>query len=169
MARLRGQRVVIRSLRLDDVEPLFAGRMKLAEQGNLADQPDYEQLRSRIPQWSKIRAGRVNLGIEVEGRLIGEIQTFQPADCSAGSGAAVCEVGMSIYDVADRGTGFGAEAMRLFVDWLFGQGLEQVQASTAPANRAMRTVFERLGFTRDGEGGNIETGVVRYRLFRPHG
>jgi len=166
MARLRGQRVVIRSLNFDDLEPLITGRASLAEQGNLADFPDQEQLRTRLPHWNKLRDGRVNLGIEVDGRLIGEIQTFQPADCPVDSGSAVCEVGMSIYDVADRRRGFGVGAMRLFVDWLFSQGVEQIEGSTAPANHAMRRVFERTGFTLADDAKGITQEAVRYRLGR---
>jgi hypothetical protein len=103
MARLTGQRVVIRSLRLDDLEPVVMGRTKLAEQGSLTDHPDYEHLRAQLPHWSDLRDGRVNLGVEVDGRLVGEIQTFQPDDRPAGPGAAVCEVGLSLYDAVDRG------------------------------------------------------------------
>ena len=167
MARLTGQRVVIRSLRLDDLEPVVMGRTKLAEQGSLTDHPDYEHLRAQLPHWSDLRDGRVNLGVEVDGRLVGEIQTFQPVDRPAGPAAAVCEVGLSLYDAVDRGRGLGAEAMQLFVDWLFGQGVEQVQGSTAPTNLPMRGVFERVGFTREYEGRSTEPKVVRYRLRRP--
>ena len=57
--------------------------------------------------------------------------------------------------------------MQLFVDWLFGQGVEQVQGSTAPTNQPMRGVFERVGFTREYEVRSTEPKVVRYRLRRP--
>src|SRR4051794_30892572 len=105
MSRVTGERVIIRPLRLDDLDTVFMGRMKLARQGHIAACPDREQLRTCLPQWNKLRDGRVNLGIEVEGHLVGEIQTFQPADRPPSTGSAAPEIGISIYDVADRGSG----------------------------------------------------------------
>jgi RimJ/RimL family protein N-acetyltransferase len=68
---------------------------------------------------------------------------------------------VSIYDAADRGLGLGTEAVRLFVDWLFRQGVERVEGRTSQGNKAMVAVFERLGFRREEENRS-----VRYWLSR---
>jgi RimJ/RimL family protein N-acetyltransferase len=63
---------------------------------------------------------------------------------------AIHEIGISLYDSADRGKGLGTEATRLFVDWLFRQGAQQVQGATTETNHPMCRVFESFGFTIRG-------------------
>ena len=84
------------------------------------------------------------MAIETGGRLVGEIQTYVPPDRALSSG--VYELGISLYDAADRGKGLGTETVRLFVGWLFERGAERVQGATAPTNAPMRRVFQKLGF-----------------------
>ena len=88
--------------------PLIAGRTRLAEQGNLAHHPDERQLRAQLPHWDELRDGRVNLGIEVDGRLIGEIQTFLPADRTVGSGSAVARSAFRSTRSRIAGEGLGS-------------------------------------------------------------
>ena len=58
---------------------------------------------------------------------------------------------MVLYRPADRGRGYGREAVDLLTTWLFEQGLaERVQAGTAAGNAPMRAVLERLGFRLEG-------------------
>ncbi|MEQ4209620.1 GNAT family protein [Actinopolymorpha sp. B9G3] len=166
MTRLQGERVVIRPLLLDDLDRLFEGRLGLAEQGVLAARPNREQLRSDLAQWGKLRDGRINLGIELDGCLVGEIQTFQPSGSPPCQARGSPELGISIYDVADRGRGVGTDAVRLFLDWLFQQGVGQIQASTAPTNQAMRKVLERVGFAHADHGERPRSEYVLYRLTR---
>jgi RimJ/RimL family protein N-acetyltransferase len=102
-------------------------------------------MRVRIELSGKLRDGRIDLAVEANGRLVGEIQTYRPLERSLPP--AVYEIGVSLYGSADRGKGWGTEALRLFVDWLFRQGAERVQGGTAVTNLPMRRVFEKLGFT----------------------
>ena len=83
------------------------------------------------------------------GRLIGEIQARgHPAQTLP---PGVFEVGIVLYDPADRGKGYGMEAVALLTGWLFEQaGAARVQASTAVGNLPMRRVLERLGFACEG-------------------
>lgn len=166
MVAVEGRRVVLRPLRAEDLDAVFIGRMKLAEQGSLASDPDCEELRVRLPGWSRLRDGRANLGIELEGRLIGEVQSFRPRNRTPASGCSVCEVGISIYDPTDRGLGLGTEAVGLFVTWLFREGVGRIEGSTTPANAAMISVFERLGFKRLESNAHPDNGEVRFWLAR---
>lgn len=94
------------------------------------------------------------MAIEVEERLVGDIQTYPPSDRPLSPG--VYEIGVALYDPADRGKGVGTDVVRLFVDWLFGEGADRVQGAAAVTNAPMRRVFEKLGFrgvgTIDVEG-----------------
>jgi ribosomal-protein-alanine N-acetyltransferase len=63
----------------------------------------------------------------------------------------VFEIGLVLYRPADRGKGYGSEAVELLTSWLFEQGLaERVQGGTAADNGPMRLVLECLGFQLEG-------------------
>lgn len=145
LVRLEGESVVIRPFRADELDLVFQGRTQLGREALPGGPPDRERLRTRVEQSGHFHEGRIELGIEVEGGLVGDIQTYQPPDRSLPP--AVFEVGVALYDPADRGKGLGTEAVQLFVGWLFRQGAERVQGGTAVTNSPMRRVFEKLGFT----------------------
>jgi RimJ/RimL family protein N-acetyltransferase len=61
-----------------------------------------------------------------------------------------CWVGCILVPAA-RGRGYGTEAIRLLVDYLFlHKDLERIQAETHPANVASRRLLEKAGFTFEG-------------------
>ena len=91
----------------------------------------------------------MDVGIEADGRLIGDVQARHGIGQRLPPG--VVELGIQIYDPVKRGKGYGAEAMRLLTNWVFEHGVgERVQASTAEDNIAMRRVLEKLGFRFEG-------------------
>ena len=68
---------------------------------------------------------------------------------------------------AGRGKGYGREALALLTDWLFGHAAAQVvEAPTDPANVAMRTVFQRVGWTPAGSLTEYGREWVMYRITR---
>jgi RimJ/RimL family protein N-acetyltransferase len=86
--------------------------------------------------------------VEVDGRVVGEVQyrhglpIFPPG---------VFGLGVVVWDVADRGNGYGREAQRDLVNVLFREhGARRVQAETNPRNHAERRCLEGLGFTPEG-------------------
>src|SRR5207247_2552954 len=86
--------------------------------------------------------------IEVEGRLIGEIDARHPPRAMP---PGVFELGIALFDEADRGHGYGTEAIRLLTAHVFDElKAERVQASTAVDNQGMRRAFEKLGFAEEG-------------------
>jgi RimJ/RimL family protein N-acetyltransferase len=90
----------------------------------------------------------LDLGIEVEGTLIGDIQARQPRNAIP---AGVFELGIEIYESGHHGKGYGGEATRMLTGWLFERaGAERVQAETAVGNIGMRRVLERLGYSFEG-------------------
>ena len=90
----------------------------------------------------------LDLAIEAEGRLIGDVQARHPPNAIP---PGVFELGIEIYDAADHGKGYGKEAVRLLTGWLFERAdAGRVQAGTALGNVAMRKTLERLGFVFEG-------------------
>ena len=107
-----------------------------------------ERLRERIRRSGRLAHGMLDLAIDREGRLIGDIQARHPAHAIP---AGVYELGIQIYRQQDRGRGYGSDAVQLLTGWLFDRGrAERVQAGTAMTNAGMRRVLERLGFTLEG-------------------
>jgi RimJ/RimL family protein N-acetyltransferase len=151
--------VRLRPLTHDDIETIAA------------DESEADRLRKRIERHPTLEdGGFFSLGIEADGRLVGEIQARSPQHCFL---PGVCEIGIALLPDA-RGRGVGREAVALFTEELFAQGLARVQASTAVSNAAMRRVLERLGWELEGvlrgygpaEGGGRED-YAMYAVTRP--
>jgi RimJ/RimL family protein N-acetyltransferase len=148
MIVLPGERVVLRPFRVDELDLLFnAFRLPDYPFGG-SKLPTRAQLRRRIERSGTLWNGKLDLGIEAEGRLVGD------ADARAPRGAfppGVFEIGVTLFDSAERGRGYGLEATKLVTDHLFAsEGAERVQATTADWNTPMRRVLEKLGFANEG-------------------
>jgi N-acetyltransferase len=132
---LPGERVRLRPITLDDVDALAATG------------EDPEKLRRRIERNPTLEhGGFLSLGVEGDGRIVGEIQARAPQH---GFPPGVCEIGISLAEEA-RGKGYGQEAVVLFTDYLLQAGQERVQASTSVDNVAMRRVLEAIGYAFEG-------------------
>ncbi len=77
-----------------------------------------------------------------DGTKIGYITHFKSKGC----------VGIGYMLVPkERGKGYGSEAVRLMVDYLFlGREIVRIQAETHPDNVASQKVLEKSGFTKEG-------------------
>jgi len=150
LIRIEGDRVTLRPLRMDELEISFGARERLHETDPtvMPALPTRESLRERFEHSGVMRDGAVDLAIDVDGRRIGEIQTYVPPGRALEPGTY--EVGIMIDDPAERGKGVGTKATRLMVGWLFAEcAAGRVNMPTAPGNTAMRTVLERLGFVAE--------------------
>ena len=147
MLELRGDRVVLRPLRSDEFEAI---RDALAR-ANPWDPPSEardRRLRRRIERSGRFVDGWLDLGIDVDGRLIGDIGARRPPGALP---PGVFEIGIDLFAEADRGKGVGREAVRLLTNYLFEtHEAGRVQASTAVGNVAMRRVLEALGYEYEG-------------------
>jgi RimJ/RimL family protein N-acetyltransferase len=111
--------------------------------------PTRDALRVRFERSGIMEGGALDLAIEVDGRMIGGIQTYVPQDRTLPSGAF--EIGIVIDEPSMRGKGYGTEAVRLLVGWLFSHAeATRIHMPTVPDNVAMRAVAESLGFEADG-------------------
>jgi RimJ/RimL family protein N-acetyltransferase len=157
MLRLEGDRVVLRAFRPDELELVVAAR----ERGQTPGVPrsPRTRIRQRLERSGRLVRGWIDMAIEAEGQLVGEVDARQPSDSMP---PGVFELGILLYDAAERGKGYGSEAIALLTDHLFErEDGERVQGSTAVANTAMRRVFIKLGF--------VEEGIMRGFMPGPNG
>jgi RimJ/RimL family protein N-acetyltransferase len=109
---------------------------------------EHAELVERIERSGEFDGTELLLGIQVDGRLAGEVQARQPR---MGLPPGVFELGIDLFDEADRGRGIGRIALAELLTRLFEQeGAHRVQLTTDVDNAAMRTLSVRMGFEFEG-------------------
>lgn len=160
---IRGSRVLLRALRPAEIDGEWRA-MVTADPMAIAELPEEAGFRARLQRSGQMRNGWLDLAIDLDGTSIGRIQTFVPPGRPIPPGTY--EVGIGLRDNA-RGKGHGREALALLTDWLFEHAAAQVvEAPTDPANTAMRTVFQRVGWTLVGTLTEYDRQWVMYRITR---
>jgi RimJ/RimL family protein N-acetyltransferase len=156
--------VVLRPFRRGELDDWWAARL-IAYAEQPGGPPTREALRERLDRSGHLEKGQLDLAIEADGLLVGEIGTYRPPTRTLPP--QWFEIGVGLFDEASRGQGFGTEAIALLVTWLLAEGgATRVQAATSPDNAAMRRVLDKLGFTAERtlkEGG---TEFVLYAMTR---
>ncbi len=148
MVALEGPRVRLRPLAVEEFDLVW--RVSREGVDGFAPEPERspEVVRDRIRSSGRLVDGRLDLAIEADGRLVGEIDARRPNDPLP---EGVYEIGIALFRSADRGRGYGREALTLLLGHLFDdRGAGRVQASTDIGNDAMRGVLESLGFVLEG-------------------
>lgn len=146
MTELHGGRVLLRGFRPEEVA--FAlDRMQTIPAAEL-DEAAFRERRERIERSGERNGSEIMLAIEAEGRLVGDVQGRCPRFAMP---PGVWELGIELWDRADRGHGIGRETVRLLSSYLFDrEDAIRVQATTDVDNAAMRRVLEVLGFGYEG-------------------
>jgi RimJ/RimL family protein N-acetyltransferase len=149
VTRLEGERVVLRPFEPAETDAVIAAWQAWDDQtGHPRSAPDREQVGRRLAGSGSFVDGRLEFAIEAEGRLVGDVQARAPDGAFPPS---VYELGITIHHAADRGQGYGTEAISLLTQHLFGEhGAERIQASTALWNEPSRRAFARAGFREEG-------------------
>jgi len=138
---VRGERVVLRPFRGDEFDRALAREPR-------EDAERREVRRRRLALSGTRTAWEILFAIEVDGRLVGDLQV-RCSDQALPPG--VWEVGLDLWDEADRSKGFGTDAVTVATSHLFArEDAIRVQASTDIENAAMRRVLEKCGFTHEG-------------------
>lgn len=149
--QLEGSSVRLRPFEEHDLDTWLSGRGRLEQEAQPEGPPDWRRLRQllhRSGRWSRGRI-RLQLAIEADGQLVGEIQVYRPPGRPLPSG--VCEFGTALFNEEDRGRGYGVEAVSLLTTWLFEEAdVRRVQSGTPVSNRPMRRLLEQLGFRKCG-------------------
>jgi RimJ/RimL family protein N-acetyltransferase len=160
---IRGERLLLRPLRPAEIDEEWLA-MRDADPMTIAELPGESDFRRRLERSGRMENGWLDLAIDLGGVAIGRIQTFVPPNRPLPPG--VFEVGIGLRQ-AIRGKGYGREALALLTRWLFEHaGAERVEAPTDPANVAMRTVFERVGWELVGTIHEFDREWVMYAITR---
>lgn len=162
--RIRGPQLLLRALRPDEIEDEWLA-MVTADPMTIAELPEETSFKARLGRSGHLENGWLDLAIDLYGASIGRIQTFVPPGRPLAPGTF--EVGIGLRADARR-KGYGREALALLTDWLFEHaGAAVVEAPTDPANVAMRTVFQRVGWKLAGSLTEYGREWVMYRITRP--
>lgn len=145
---LRGPHVLLRPFRPGEVDALVDSRHRERAAGLEAlGTPDRDALAARVASSGRMTDDELFLAVEVEGRLVGEIQARRSGNVLP---PGVFELGIELFEESDRGRGHGGEALALLTSHLFERGAHRVQATTDVANAPMRRALERIGFPFEG-------------------
>lgn len=147
MTRLVWDRVTLRPFREDEVNVVlrFVPPWAVGDGDGRAKREEALTMIGSSGSWSR---GRLDLGIESEGRLVGAIQA---RSTNGALPPGVYELGVELFEAIDRGHGLGGGAVVAMTRFLFDErGAIRVQLSTDVDNGAMRRVAERLGFGHEG-------------------
>ena len=159
-----GPRLALRPLRPEEIDEQWQA-MVTGDPMGTPQVPDEARFRARLRRSGQLVDGWIDLAIDLDGAPIGRIQTFVPEGRPLPAGTF--EVGIRLRE-SQRGKGYGREALTLLTGWLFRHaGAQAVQAPTDPANVAMRTVFDRVGWTLAGTVTDFGRTWVMYRMTRP--
>jgi RimJ/RimL family protein N-acetyltransferase len=146
VTELRGERVLLRGFRPDEVDVALA-RMQPIPAVEL-DEDAVRERRERIERSGERNAWELMFAVELDDRLVGDVQGRCPRYAMP---PGVWELGIELWDEADRGRRIGREVVALLSSHLFdGEDAIRVQATTDVDNTAMRRVLEVLGFGFEG-------------------
>ena len=149
MIELRGDHVLLRGFRPEEV-PLALQQMQTIPASEPMSEMDeaVRERRERLERSGQRNGWEIMLAVEAGGRLVGDVQGRSPRFAIP---PGVWELGIELWDAADRGRGIGRETVALLSSYLFdSEGAIRVQATTDVDNVSMRRVLEVLGFDFEG-------------------
>ena len=160
---IRGPRLLLRALQASEIDEEWQAMVN-ADPMVIAALPDEEAFRARLRRSGRLIDGQLDLAVDLDGALIGRIQTFVPPGRPLPPGTF--EVGIGLREHA-QGQGHGREALALLTGWLFEHAAAQVvESATDPKNAAMRAVFHRVGWARAGSQTEFGREWAVYRITR---
>jgi len=146
VTELRGDHVLLRGFRTDEVA-VALDRMQAIPAVELDEEAARER-RERLERSGARNGWEIMFAVEADGRLVGDVQGRCPRFAMP---PGVWELGVELWDEADRGRGIGRETIALLSSHLFDdEDAIRVQATTDVDNVAMRRVLEALGFRFEG-------------------
>ena len=160
---IRGSRLLLRPLRPAEIDDQWQAMVN-SDPIAIAELPDEASFKARLRRSGHMEDGWLDLAIDLDGTVIGRIQTFVPQGRRLPPGTF--EVGIGL-DADVRGMGYGREGLALFTSWLFEHAAAQVvEAPTDPGNAPMRAVFGHVGWSQAGTVTEYGREWVMYRITR---
>lgn len=144
---IRGEKVLLRTVRESDIETLFALSSDLTRLGEFQSWT----LRSEIDLRKKVQENGLlsddfsMLLIVVDDKIIGTIIFFKALYYDG------FEIGYLIYDPEARNHGYATDALRLLCEFLFfSKKINRLQLGIIQGNIASKKVAEKCGFHFEG-------------------
>jgi RimJ/RimL family protein N-acetyltransferase len=160
---IRGSRLLLRALRPAEIDGQWQAMVN-SDPIAIVRIPDEAGFKARLQRSGRMVDGWLDLAIDLDGTVIGRIQTFVPEGRQLPPGTFDVGIGL---DEAVRGKGYGREALALFTGWLFEHAAAQVvEAPTDPGNAPMRAVFGHVGWSQAGAVTEQGREWVVYRITR---
>ena len=144
---IRGEKVILRTVREADVQTLFELGSDFAKLGEYSPQVLRSEtvLRKNVAENGMLSDEHTVLLIWVENQIIGSITFFKAGFMDA------LEIGYAIYIQAERNQGYMSEALSLLVNFLFSsKKINRLQLSIIYGNLASKRVAEKCGFQFEG-------------------
>ena len=160
---IRGSRLLLRALRPAEIDDQWRAMVN-SDPIAIVRIPDEAEFKARLRRSGRLVDGWLDLAIDLDGAVIGRIQTFVPEGRRLPPGTFDVGIGL---DEAVRGKGYGREALALFTGWLFEHAAAQVvEAPTDPGNAPMRAVFGHVGWSQAGTVTEHGREWLMYRITR---
>jgi RimJ/RimL family protein N-acetyltransferase len=141
---LKGRAVTLRAFRGDEIDRALE-RFPFPEVDGSSARA---RRRGRLEASGTRTRSELLFAIEGDREVIGEIQARSPEEALPDG---VFELGIEVYERANRGLGFGTDAVATLARHLFEEeDAIRFQASTDVDNVPMRRTLERLGFGFEG-------------------
>ena len=148
MIRIEGENIILRSVDFSDIDTLLLWENASAEP--LYGVYDEQYTRDDVVQFVKNQqhysfAETEQLRLMIcshDGERLGAIDLTEYDGKSA-------SVSILIYDLTNRGKGFGTEALRLLISYAESLGLHNLFATILPENLASITLFSKAGFRKE--------------------
>jgi RimJ/RimL family protein N-acetyltransferase len=142
------ENVVLRAFHSSEFELLYARQREWLRDEVDANPEHWEVItQQRIERSGDWGADDIDFAIELDGRLVGGVQALHDFYKLP---PRAYELGIELYDDADRGRGLGRKTLSLFVPGVFAAGAIRLQGRTHVENTMMIRLFERCGFVHEG-------------------
>lgn len=168
---LQGKQVMLRPVRSDDLDELYAAHTNIASRGaffplGVQSESAFRAEFAESGFWQ--REEGTLLIVTPGGEMAGHVEFFKPV-----SYWDAFELSYQLYDDRHAGHGYVTEAVRLLVDYLFATKKQhRIQLVIVPENEASRRIAEKCGFALEGTArgaffnGGRNVDVLVYSLLR---
>lgn len=144
---IRGEKIILRTVREDDIDILFGLRSDIANRGeyyplDMSSQVEYKKRFQEHGFWEETKGTLVICAADT---IVGSISFF-PAMYYNGF-----EIAYILFDTTSRQKGYMTEALSLLSQYLFStKTINRLQLTVIPGNQASKRVAEKCGFKSEG-------------------
>lgn len=144
---IRGENIILRSVREADLETLFELWSDIENRGDYypIDIPSQVNFKKQFHEHGLMEDQRGTFLIWQNEQIIGSIAFFKASYFDG------LEIGYILFDRNSRNKGAMSESLRLLVKYLFStKKINRIQLTAFPDNLASKKVAEKCGFTCEG-------------------